>query len=217
MCPRAAERTRDAERSRDAILAAAEKLFADRGYDGASLGEIAAEAGLSRGTPSYFFGSKEELYVDVLNRAFAARQAATEKAFEPVHEWCANAGRDLSDLRAALASAADDYLRFLARQPSFVTLIVQEELGGGRRLQARAVRSTAMQDAFEALRRSGRRRGLRAFDVGDAVLLFVVLTFAPVSYRNTLLRSVGRDLNTPAGRRRHVRLAVDQLMHLIAR
>lgn len=217
MCPRAAERIRDAERSREAILAAAERLFSERGYDGTSLGEIASAAGLSRGTPSYFFGSKEQLYVAVLDRAFAARQAATEAAFEPVHEWCADAGRGLNELRAALARAADDYLRFLASHPSFVQLITREELSGGRRLQARGVRSTAMQDAFEALRRSGRRRGLRAFDVGDAILLFVVLTFAPISYRNTLLRSVGRDLGTPAGRRRQVKLAVDQLMLLLAR
>ncbi|MDP9362946.1 MAG: TetR/AcrR family transcriptional regulator, partial [Chloroflexota bacterium] len=65
-------RTRDADRSREAILDAAEALFAERGYEGASLQEIGRAAGVSRGTPGYFFGSKERLYQAVLERAFAA-------------------------------------------------------------------------------------------------------------------------------------------------
>jgi AcrR family transcriptional regulator len=210
-----AERIRDADRSREAILDAAERLFAERGYDGTSLNDIAAHAGLSRGTPSYFFGSKEQLYIDVLNRAFAARQAATSAAFEPVHAWCAG-DEDLDALRAALTTAADRYLLFLARRPSFVRLVMQEELSGGHRMQARGEPSTAMQDGFEALRRAGRPRSLRAFNVGDAIILFIALTFAPVSYRNTLTRAVGREVERPAARREQVRLAVDQLMHFLA-
>jgi AcrR family transcriptional regulator len=214
MSARVAERIRDAERSREAILEAAERLFAERGYDGSSLGDIASAAGLSRGTPSYFFGSKEQLYLDVLDRAFAARQQATRAAFEPVHEWCDGAA-GLDALRRALSEAADDYLRFLASHPSFARLVMQEELGGGVRMQCRAVASTAIEDAFGALRRRGRRRGLRPFRVADAVLVFVALTFAPISYRNTLMRAVDRDLERPAARREQVRLVVDQLMHLI--
>ena len=212
----APERIRDAERSREAILEAGERLFSERGYEGASLGEIAAAAGLSRGTPSYFFGSKEHLYLEVLDRAFGARQAATEAAFEPVRAWVETGDRGLRGLRAALSSAAGDYLAFLARNPSFVRLVIQEELSGGGRMRARTVASTAMQDAFEALRRARRRRGLRSFDVGEAILVFVALTFAPVSYRRTLMRAVERDLERPAARRAQVELAVDQLMHLLA-
>lgn len=208
------KRTRDARRSREALLDSAETLFAQRGYDGASLGDIAAGAGLSRGTPNYFFGSKEQLYLEVLDRAFAARQAATSAAFAPVHDWAAGDG-GLDELRAALTRAAEDYLRFLADHPSFVGLVMREELGGGGRMRRRTVPSTAMQDAFAALRRVGRSRGLRRFKEADAILVFVALTFAPVSYRNTLMRAVDRDLEEPTVRRQLVRLAVDELMHLL--
>src|SRR5437588_2708879 len=149
------ERIRDAERSRESILESAEKLFAERGYDGASLGDIAADAGLSRGTPSYFFGSKEKLYREVLDRAFLVRQRATSAAFEPVIAWCAGDG-ELAELREALIGAADEYLRFLSTHPSFVRLVTQEQLSGGRRMRTRTAPSTAMQDAFEAVRRAGR-------------------------------------------------------------
>ena len=65
------ERIRDAERSRLAILDAAEQLFAEQGYDATSLTQVGAAAGVSRGTPGYFFRSKPELYQAVLDRSFA--------------------------------------------------------------------------------------------------------------------------------------------------
>ena len=62
------DRIRDAERTRAAILDAAERLFAEQGYDATSLTEVGAAAGVSRGTPGYFFGTKAELYQAVLDR-----------------------------------------------------------------------------------------------------------------------------------------------------
>jgi TetR/AcrR family transcriptional regulator len=215
MATRTARRVRDAERSREAILSAAERLFAERGYEATSLHEIGAAAGLSRGTPSYFFGSKDQLYMDVLRRAFTVRHEATRAAFQPVADWCeGSAGPDA--LRDALASAARGYMDFLAAHPHFTGLVVREEVNKGRRLRALAGTSTAMQDAFTAVRKAGRRRGLRAFKVEDAVFLFIALTFTPFSQGHTFMRALGRDVMRPADRSLHVRLAVDQLMHLLA-
>jgi AcrR family transcriptional regulator len=209
------DRTRDADRSREAILEAAEALFARDGYDGASLGEIAASAGLSRGTPSYFFGSKERLYVAVVDRAFARRQAATRSAFAAVHAWCEGDG-GRSELAAAFERAAEDYLAFLAESPSFVRLVVQEELNGGRGLRARTQASTAMEDAFGALRAVARERGLSGFSVAEAVMLFVGLTFMPMAHAHTFMRAIDRDLTHPAGRRAQARLVAEQLIHLVS-
>lgn len=211
---REVENVRDAQRSREAILEAGERLFSELGYDGASLSEIAAGAGFSRGAPSYFFGSKEVLYIAVLDRAFTARQAATKAAFAAVHSWCTG-DEGLEALRAALGQAADQYLRFVVGHPSFVQLVMREELAGGKRMEARTTPSTAVEDAFKALRRAAQRRGLRPFNVGDATVLFIGLTFAPASYRNTFLRAMNRDLSRPSGRREQVGLVVDQLMHVL--
>jgi AcrR family transcriptional regulator len=208
-------RLRDAERSRVAILDAATRLFAARGYGGASMSEIGAAAGLSRGAPGYLFGSKQSLYGEVLAAVFGDRQQATEHAFARVHAWC-EGDADLAQLRAALAAAADGYVSFLHEHPAFVALIMREELDGGSRLGRASRSSTAMQDAFEAVRRAGAKRGLRPFRVEQAVLLFVSLTFAPFSYRHTLLRSVGLELISERGRRRQARLAAAQLMNLVA-
>lgn len=209
-------RLRDAERSRVAILDAATRLFAEHGYDGASMSEIGAAAGLSRGAPGYLFGSKHSLYGEVLTAVFSTRQQATEQAFTRVRAWC-EGDTDLERLRVALAAAAEGYMGFLHEHSAFVALIMREELDGGSRLKGTSRRSTAMDDAFQALRRTGANRGLRAFQVPEAVLLFVSLTFAPFSYRHTLLRSVGLEVLSERGRRRQARLTAAQLMNLLAR
>jgi TetR/AcrR family transcriptional regulator len=210
-------RRRDAARSREALLAAAEELFCARGYDRVSVAEIGEAAGLSRGTPSYFFGSKEGLYAAVLERLFAARDEATAKAFAPVLAWAAGDG-DEAALRRALGRAATDYLAFLQARPAFVRLVGWEDLAGGERLRAaRPESSSAMIDAFGAVRAAGRRRGSARFAVDDAVLLFVTLTFSLLAQHDTFLARLGRDLSVPATRRRHVRLVVDQVVHLVAR
>ena len=51
---------------RDAIMQAALLLFAQRGYDGVGLREIASEAGVAQPTINYHFESKEILYDEVL-------------------------------------------------------------------------------------------------------------------------------------------------------
>jgi TetR/AcrR family transcriptional regulator len=211
----AAERIRDAERSRRAILAAAERLFADHGYAGTTIARIAEEAGLSRGAPNYFFGSKEKLYREVIDATFVAREDATRAAFESVRSWAVGSG-GLDELRLALGAAARDYMTFLAKRPSFVKLVMREELAGGAAVQRRLGRSRAMEDAFGAVRADGVARGLRPFAVADAVLLFVALTFAPLSYSSTWMRAAERDVRKAAGRERQVELAVEQLMHLLA-
>jgi AcrR family transcriptional regulator len=215
---KAEPRRRDADRSRAALLDVAERQFSDHGFDGVSLQEIGEAAGLSRGTPSYFFGSKEGLYGAVLDRVFAGRDEATRAAFAPLTAWAEDRDGDEAGLRRALGGAVTDYLAFLVGRPAFVRLVGWEDLGGGARLRdTRPTASAVMSDAFTAVRRAGRRRGTAPFAVDDAVLLFVALTFSLRANHDTFLAGMGRDLADPATQRRHVKLTVDQLTHLVAR
>jgi len=206
------EKRRDAERSRKAILSAAEAQFAERGFDAVSLGQVAAAAGLSRGTPSYFFGSKEQLYQAVLEQAFSDREEATRNACRPLVAWAS--ANDTASLRAPMRQAVEGYIEFLLLRPSFLKLIQREELAGGARLRGVPRESRAIEEAFEAVLSAAERRGLKAFSVADAVLVFVSLTFSPLTQRSTFMASLERDLGEPKVRRAHVRLTVDQLLHL---
>jgi AcrR family transcriptional regulator len=64
----------DAARNRRRILAAAERLFADRGVDSVSMDTIAAEAGVGKGTLFRRFGDRASLALAVLDE--------TERAFQ---------------------------------------------------------------------------------------------------------------------------------------
>src|SRR5262249_39005674 len=65
------DKERNPARSKAAILDAAERLFAEQGYEATSLSAVGMAAGVSRATPGYFFGSKADLYQAVLDRCFA--------------------------------------------------------------------------------------------------------------------------------------------------
>lgn len=59
-------RRRDAAATRAAILTAARATFAARGYDGAGLREIAGTAGVTAMMVGRYFGSKENLFAEVV-------------------------------------------------------------------------------------------------------------------------------------------------------
>ena len=59
-------RRRNAVATREAILASARRAFAQSGYDGAGVREIAAGAGVTAMLVNRYFGSKEQLFAEVL-------------------------------------------------------------------------------------------------------------------------------------------------------
>ena len=184
------EKGRDADRSRETILDAAEALFALRGYDGVSLSDIGAASGLSRATPSYFFGSKDGLYKAVLDRASADHRAATAEAAAPVLAWSEDGG-DVKALRKALRRSLDAYISFELARPA----------------PAGADTSAGVRQLFAKLRKAAKKRGLQSFDVDDAVVLWASLTSPPPGTR---------DLSDGKVRKQHVRFAADQLLFLLA-
>jgi AcrR family transcriptional regulator len=61
----------DSRDTRDRILDAAERLFAEKGFDGASLREITQQADANIAAVNYYFHSKEELIETVFHRWFS--------------------------------------------------------------------------------------------------------------------------------------------------
>jgi TetR/AcrR family transcriptional regulator len=196
----ARDKERNPSRSRELILDAAERLFAERGYEATSLSDVGRAAGLSRATPGYFFGSKEELYRAVLDRCFEeVRQAA-------------RAGRDraLASGQTAdviLAGAVSEYFDFVAARPNFVRLIQREALADRSRGNGIPLGLAAGRELMAAL---SQELGLEDEDQGEvAQMLFslIALTWFPHIHGETLGRVAGLDPSSPdfaAARKRHV-------------
>ena len=72
MVSTSAKRHRNAAATRNAILTSARRAFARAGYDGAGVREIAAGAGVTAMLVNRYFGSKEQLFAEVLSATSAA-------------------------------------------------------------------------------------------------------------------------------------------------
>ena len=66
------EMTRPSEVTRERIMKAAERLFAERGYDATSIRAIVAKARVNQAAINYHFDGKDGLYREVLRSAFRA-------------------------------------------------------------------------------------------------------------------------------------------------
>lgn len=73
--PDSRSRRRDAQRSRERILAAAAAVFAEHGYAGARVRDIASRAGVNAQLISYYFGGKLGLYREIGQRWRGAEAA----------------------------------------------------------------------------------------------------------------------------------------------
>jgi AcrR family transcriptional regulator len=73
-------RRRDAVATRSAILEAATRRFACQGYQHAGVREIAADAGVDAAMVNRYFGSKEGLFAEVIERAFDIRYLEGDRA-----------------------------------------------------------------------------------------------------------------------------------------
>lgn len=72
----------DDRASRDRVLDAATRLFAERGYDGTSTREIGRASGLNIATVAYHVGAKADLYREVMRRAYEVEKAALTQAVD---------------------------------------------------------------------------------------------------------------------------------------
>jgi len=114
---------RKSDRTRQAVLDAAARLFARRGYAGTNLSDVAAEAGIKTGSLYYHFDAKDELVYEVLRFGIAHSFEHARAAVDALGPH-ASAGPQLrAAIEAHLASLHDlgDYalagLRIVEQAP----------------------------------------------------------------------------------------------------
>ncbi len=161
------ERQRDADRSRQALLAAALDVFSVKGFAGARVAEIAERAGVNKQLINYYFGSKEGLYA-ALQDQWLEREAAFAPPDLP-----------LDDL---IVRYAADTLR----DPRLMRLLLWRGLADG----AEPPGATDRQDELDLLRRRQAEGEVAAdLDIAAVFLASMGMVAAPVA-----LPQVAREL-----------------------
>lgn len=92
------KRPRNAAATRAAILASAHAAFTTSGYDGVGVREIAAGAGVTAMLVNRYFGSKEQLFAEVVDTAFAPRTVVGADAHETAVTLVARTSPDAEHL-----------------------------------------------------------------------------------------------------------------------
>jgi AcrR family transcriptional regulator len=196
-----AEPLRDSERTRQAILAAGEDEFADKGLAGARVDVIAEQSGANKRMLYYYFGSKEDLYVAVLERAYAAmRQAESELHL---------ADLDPLDAIRKLTEFKFDY--YLAH-PKIIRLLAFENMQNALFLKhSRRLRDmhNSLASVLHTIIAAGQKKGAIKPGIDPLQLYITIAALGYFYFANaaTLSTAFGRELMNPSelkARRAHI-------------
>jgi AcrR family transcriptional regulator len=156
---------------RQELTRQAARLFAEKGYHGTSIGDLAEAMGVQKGSLYAHIDSKEDLLWEVAREGAAAFHAALDSVPEE--------GPAIERVRAALRA----HLHVVADQLDVATVFIREwrYLDGARREEFLGERRR-YEERFRALFREGRERGELRTDLDDATAALVALSAANWAY-----------------------------------
>jgi TetR/AcrR family transcriptional regulator len=175
-------RTRDPEATRAAVLEAAERLFAERGFANTSLRDISSASGVSHPLIHHHFGSKDELYQAVKRRLVEDYARRFPHAARAVNRPL-NVGPELRRLMA-----------FIGDNPLLLRLCAWTRLEGDRQVWP------GEPDMFETIRRRievSQRRHLMREDLDSTYLtiMLVGLVFFWLDNREHFVQRFGSSVS----------------------
>lgn len=198
-------RIRDAERTRAELLDVATAAFAESGFSGTRVDDIAERTRTTKRMIYYYFGGKEQLYLAVLEKAYRGIREAEQQQ---------HVG-DLAPTDAVRRIAELTYDHHLAHS-DFIRLVSIENIHRGefiRRLESlRSLNQPALNLLDEVLAR-GRESGAFRTDV-DALDVHLVISsycFFQVANQYTFGYLFDRDLLAPE-RRDHLRAIIGDVV-----
>ena len=130
------------EANRASILRAATDEFAARGFKGASMDAIAARTHTTRALINYYFGSKEQLYLAVLEGVYAE-----------IREAEAELDLDHLEPAAAIRRIVEFTYHYYLEHEGFVRIVVAENQARGRHLKKSKTMRTLNRPIIERLAR----------------------------------------------------------------
>jgi AcrR family transcriptional regulator len=179
----------------DALVQAARRLFAQHGFEGASVRAITAEAGANLGAITYHFGSKRALYDRVL-----------ESFVEPLVSRVLGALEGPGDVFDRIEAVIRVYFDYLAAHPEAPHLMMQELVLSGGEVPDVVVKNLRRVHAgLSRVIQEGQRAGL--VRDGNPAVMPISIIAQPVFtmlMRRPLRAITNRDLGDPSVRQEFV-------------
>ena len=197
---------RDPAATREKLLTAARREFADSGLAGARVDEIAARAGVNKQLVYHYFGDKDALYLAVLEWVYEEIRAQERKL-------------NLEGLppQQAIKRLIEASFDHLAAHPDFIVLLNDENRGGARHVRG-SRKLEAMHSPLVSMVSTILSEGVRAgvFRKGiNPVHLYISsagLSYFYFSNTPTLSAIFGKDFSSPTARKARRKHVVDLVM-----
>ena len=185
-------REQSAQATRETLLKAAIKVFGKQGLNGARVEQISRAAKSHDRMIYYYFGSKEALFVAVI-----------EETYRRFNEAEARLALDLSQPVQALRDVIAFMWGYYQKHPEFITLLNSENLHRGRHIGKSSKAGEYSSPALEVLSRvrgSGVQAGLFRPELRarDVYLMIASMGYFYLSNRYTLSTLLGESLEDPA-------------------
>lgn len=180
-----------AQKTRNAILRAATRVFARYGFAGGKIEQISKLSRTHDRMIYYYFGSKERLFVEVLETAYARMNDAEAKL-----EF------NLGDPEMALTTVVHFVWQYYLDHPEMMTLLNSENLQQGKHIKKSARVSRLSSPAVQVLEqvlRAGEEKGLFRDDISarDLYIEIAALGYFYLSNNHTLSAFLSVDLRAP--------------------
>jgi AcrR family transcriptional regulator len=174
--------------TREAILKAATGVFAKHGFSGGRVEQISRLAKTHDRMIYYYFGSKEKLFIEVL-----------ETTYQRLNDAEAALKIDLADPLEALRTVVRFNWRYFLEHPEFITLLNSENLHQGRHVKKStkvAQLSSPAVNVLAKILKAGTQQGLFRKDVTarELYLTIAALGYFYLSNRHTLSAFLNTEL-----------------------
>jgi TetR/AcrR family transcriptional regulator len=209
-------RAHDAEGARGAILNAAERVFAEHGFDGARIDAIAETAGYNKSLIFQYYGDKLGLYTEVLKRMDRKGSELQARILAPLLAD-ESLTSDASKFRTFLGAVIRLIFDFLIENPRLLRIIAWEGAEGWETTRKIASQfSTEDEQTFRRLLSKAQEAGLIRPGMNSGMMYYIAyalcqsyLTFIPLLE----MAFKDEDLSSPDALVRAREMIVDFVVH----
>lgn len=190
-----------------AIITAACRLFAERGFDGVSMNDVATAAGVSKANVFHHYHTKQRLYLAVLKMAFAEFQTLTS-----------HLAPGSATLQQRLAQFSNAHLKHMNQHPESVRLVLRELLQNQPQHSKELAENVAQEQFTNLLQllQEAQRRGEIRNDIDLSVLALLIVGADVFLFQTRSLLHHMPEISFANDHGRYAQVVADILLHGIA-